>query len=414
MTIESKRLLLIICLAAILIRFAYVLTYVDLNDDNYWEYGEIAKNVYNGKGYSLYYYSGDTLKIDYRETAMPHPSALMSPGYVFYLLPFVGISNIVARNLAILGSQILIAVLVVLVVFKFTQENFSRVSGYVAALIVAFLPEFVYATMSHTPTVHFHLLFLILLFVLYRYNQRINTSTLTLVPLLLSILVYFRTEFAVYALLIFITFALRRQFRLFFFGYALTLLFVLPWQLRNSYVFRDICVPFSTGFGLNFYRGHNPYWIGHWGDEQLYDQLRVHGRERTFELTMNRIFSNAAMKVIAENPGREAIYAIKKIAHLWFFNTGDERTQNILYIVPWFILLVFSAFGLAGSFSWQKHLFAYIFFIYSTLIAVVFFAQPRHQTMMKIALIPFAAYGVEMLGRLIPRIIRHIRTVQYG
>ena len=310
----------------------------------------------------------------------------------------------------ILVGQILITLLAVIVIYKFTEENFSHASAYIAALLAAFLPEFVYATISYTPTVHFHFLFIALLFVLYRYNRYANNGALIAVPLLMSVLVYFRTEFAIYAAFVFLVFALRRQFRMFLIGGALTVLFLLPWQLRNWYVFKDVRVPFNTGFGLNFYRGHNPYGIGHWGDEGVYNQLRVYGRERTFELAMNRIFLNAAVESIATHPGREVINSIKKAAHLWIFNTDDERARNMLYIVPWLFLLVFSVYGLIVSFSWNRHCFAYIFFIYSTLVAMAFLAQPRHQTMMKIALVPFAAYGIEVAARSAPKIFRRIHV----
>ena len=64
-----------------------------LRTENYWEYGIIANNILDGKGYSFNFTDQDLNFLN--ET---YPSALMPPGYVFFILPFLLIKNIVFRN----------------------------------------------------------------------------------------------------------------------------------------------------------------------------------------------------------------------------------------------------------------------------------------------------------------------------
>jgi len=45
----------------------------------------------------------------------------------------------------------------------------------------------------------------------------------------------------------------------------------------------------------------------------------------------------------------------------------------------------------------KKYKYVCTFLLLQTLITIVFFAIPRYQTMMKIVLVPFAAYAVVMI-----------------
>jgi hypothetical protein len=52
----------------------------------------------------------------------------------------------------------------------------------------------------------------------------------------------------------------------------------------------------------------------------------------------------------------------------------------------------------------------HLFLIYSTIVGLVFFTLPRHQTMMKIVLVPMTGAGLEFLWNLFRRKMKNVRT----
>jgi hypothetical protein len=186
---------------------------------------------------------------------------------------------------------------------------------------------------------------------------------------------------------------------------GIIILIILPWQVRNYVVF-DKIIPITTNSGLNLYRGHNPYGISVWADDSLNAQIRSVRNEEDFEVKMNDIYLESAFTSIKENPDKEIVYPFIKLYNLWIINTSDNRTFNIIYLIPWVVFLLFSVYGLFKSGSWNVHRFSYLYFIFFSIVAIIFFALPRYQTMMKIALVPFAAMGVEMLYYKVKNIIK--------
>ena len=91
----------------LLLRISAVLFLGDFKSNYYWEYGEIAKNIVNGNGYTLFYIEDAKIKHLYNENVEPAKSAYMPPGYVCFLLPFMLIDNIEFRNILIYFIQII-------------------------------------------------------------------------------------------------------------------------------------------------------------------------------------------------------------------------------------------------------------------------------------------------------------------
>ncbi len=63
------------------------------------------------------------------------------------------------------------------------------------------------------------------------------------------------------------------------------------------------------------------------------------------------------------------------------------------------MLLIFFAIGFIRSFSLSAHMPLYLYLLHATLVTIVFFALPRHQTMMRIGMLPFVGVGTEYLLR---------------
>jgi hypothetical protein len=180
---------------------------------------------------------------------------------------------------------------------------------------------------------------------------------------------------------------------------AITISLLSPWTIRNYYTF-DQFVPFSTGFGLNFYRGNNPDEIGAWSNEDIKREILTLPKDRTFEVRLDHLYRQQAFNFIQSHPVQALSNLPAKFLDLWFFSQIEQRWNNYLYQIVSGVFLIFSFIGLIVTFSWRRHKYLYLILFYSTAIGLLFFTLPRHQTMMRIALMPLAGAGVEFLWNL--------------
>jgi hypothetical protein len=383
-----------ILLLAFVARVLFMAIFVDLKSENYWEYGDIAQNLINGKGYSFWYFENDAFHSQFKEDANPLPSAHMPPGYVFFLVPFMLIKNVILRNISILLIQIILSLITIVLLFRLTERYFNHRTAFFAALILAILPEFIFASNSIGPTIIYHLGIILIFLILY--SEKLNTKTSQIIGIISAGIFFLRPEILLFIFLISIVFILQKHFKQTLIILTTTFILILPWQIRNYYSIGSFTT-ITTSSGLNFYRGHNPYRPGVWGDEKIEDYTKKYKNEPNYELKMSNFLSELGLKNIRENPKEEIKNTFVKIFQFWIINPDDKRTGNIFYLVPWLIILTLSIIGLYKSCSWKKYKYVYLFILYHTIIAILFFALPRYQTMMKIALIPFAAYGIDLL-----------------
>ncbi len=104
---------------------------------------------------------------------------------------------------------------------------------------------------------------------------------------------------------------------------ATTVAIQLPWLVRNARLFGEI-VPVSNSFGRTLLIGHNPSADGGmnlWSPDPTADQRdRLKGNPR-LDLAVDRRLREAALRYIAENPGRELELIPRK---LWLMFRGDR------------------------------------------------------------------------------------------
>lgn len=391
----TKKVIFIIALA-IIVRIIFIFSFTDLKRDYYWEYGEIAKNVIHGNGYSLFYFNGDKLAHKYSPGIEILPSAYMPPGYVAFLIPFMLINDLVARNILILLIQVLISVGSICLIYIYTKKYFSDVSALITVVIISFLPEFIYAVTSYTPTVIYHFLIILLLLQFKEYHDKPQKKKLIFIGLIASVLIYFRSEFLLAIIILLIPFIIQKKFVQSLIIMSVVIISLFPWTYRNYSVFHEF-IPLTTSGGLNFYRGNNAEGLGSWGNEITNKEIINLKRDKNFELNLNRLYLTNAFIYIKNNPGPTIQDMFVKIYHLWVIDISDARSYLWTYIAPTILILVLFIYGFFISFSWRRNDYIYLFFIYSTIIAAIFFTLPRYQTMMKIMLIPFAAYGMETI-----------------
>jgi hypothetical protein len=393
---EKKNIILFILAIGFIVRIGFMIFFCDTNRDFYWEFGNIAKNLHAGNGYSLYYFSNDSLKHDFNPIAKPYPSAFMPPAYVYYIYPFLNIENVKIRNVTLLISQIILSLLVIYCIYLFSSKYFSERIGLISAAIAALLPEFIFSSVTYNAVIHYHILIILSLFLVMDKGFYANNTKISLFLLLSCFILYFRSEYFIFISFVFLFFIFKKQYKLAFAGSVIILILYSPWVIRNYIVF-DKFVPFTTSFGLNFYRGHNPEAIGDWGSIEFVREIRDKSTGDNFEIVYNDSYFKKAMESVNADYSIEVKNIFIKVFNLFIINPDDARSFNPVYLISSLSMLLLALMGIIKTFSFEKYKYMYLFIFYSILIASIFFAIPRYQTMMKIAIIPFAAFTVDLL-----------------
>ncbi len=381
-----------ICILAAAIRILFASVFTDFTTDYYWEYGEIGKNILGGKGYSFFYFQDDSLQYRASRITSPFPSAYMPPGYVGFLLPFLTIETHAVRNTLIVLSHIIIAITTVVMMYVFSKKCFTENIGVLSGLIAAMAPDFLYAIISYTPTVIFHCGIVCIMLLLN--SNRFSTMTGIALGIALSFMIYLRSEFSIFVLLLTLVFTFRREWKKLVVVTSVVILCLVPWTVRNYSIFHTF-VPFTTSVGLNLYRGNNEDEIGAWGNSMTNEQAQTLPRNELFEIGYNSIFLDSAIDYITANPITVAQSVPVKLFDLWIFNRHSER-NNWYYNIYSLLFSTLFFIGLIRS-ATTKQTFLYLFFVYFSVVVSVFFCLPRYQTMMRIGMIPFVAIGIEYI-----------------
>ncbi len=380
--------IIVVIIAGLLLRALFILFFSDLKQDYYWEYGEIAKNVIHGKGYSLFYFENGALEHLYTPEAVPFPSAYMPPGYVWTLVPFLLIRTVPVRNILFLAWNLILSAIIILLMYRYTLRCFGPPTALISALITAVLPEFLYACVSPTPTLVFQLLALLILILS---QDAHGTGKSVLLGAAIAVSILFRAEMALFWLLFSLLFMLEKRLRTVLVSSAVVMLVLSPWSVRNTVRFGRF-FPLTTSAGLNLYRGNNAYGIGDWGDEAIMQELRkCEGPQ--FEARMDSLYTKKALAEIAHSPGAAAGMSLVKLFNFWCLNISDRRVYTRINYIPAALFSILFFWGAIASFSWKRHKMLSLFYLFASLLMIAFFPLPRYITMMKIVLVPFAAVG---------------------
>ena len=362
----------------------------DLSISYYWEHGDIAKYLLAGKGYSFFFFRNDVLSWGFQTSDFVYPSAFMPPGYVYFLLPFLMIANAVARNILLFTVQNILSCIIVFYLYKLTESKFPKSVALIAAALYAFLPEFIYTTNTIGPTLIYQLGIILFIYLIYKDYPLKKLSTVFMLALVSVITIYFRTEFAAFAIIIALYFLFKGKIK-HAIVYSLTIVVLFaPWQIRNYYVFKEF-IPLTTNSGFNFYKGHGETISI---SREVNEQSLKYRNDIALEQKVNKIFFSEGKRYLLAHPAKELLTGMKRVLHLWTISPNDPRSFHPLYFAPWLLILVLSIYGLYKTFSLKKFLFIYLFFIYHSAMAFAFYTLPRYQILLKVLLLPFAAYSL--------------------
>jgi len=382
--------LIVIIIATIAIRVATSLFLYNTSESKLFEYGILAQNLASGNGYSLFVYENETITLADSNQKNSLPSAYMMPGYSIIILP-IFLCNQENAILMIFLFQSLLSGIVIILLFKFTNQLFDKNVAFVSILLYAFLPEFIYSAATVGPTIAYHIIILVILLLLSNLQNNVNKSFLVGIVFLLGI--YLRPETILFLCIISIVLIYKSYYKLVIITVSIIVLGLTPWIIRNYIVF-DTFIPLTTSTGINLFRGHNINYPGFWEDAYLAEKKLNLAHEKSFETTINKMFLEETVKHIRKNSEKNVFRIFEKVFHLWGFYYYDIRTFNLIYLLPWigFLYLFFSSFFIHRNFKKNKYI--YIYLATATLTAILFFALLRHQTIMKIAMMPIIADGL--------------------
>ncbi len=396
---KQKSIIIACILVSIFLRIL-ALFVLDITSIKYWEYGDIAQNIFVGKGYSFLYEIKQTLCYHFKPEADVQPSAFMPPGYVLFLIPFFYIKNILYRNIIIIVFQHLISFVSIYILSQLVAKKFSENTATILIFIGLLLPEFIVATHFIGPTIFYHLILSLIFFFIYNLGK--DKYSIWGLSMTIAIGIYFRSEL----ILLFIGFVLlwikEKRWNWIAKSTLIVILVLSPWVVRNYLIFNHF-IPLTTNGGMNLYRGHNLEQSGGWPTPLDTGLLKKIIQEPNFEYELHQMFLNDALLVIKQNPQKEIWLTFKKCVQFWFFDWEDERTKSPFYLVPWLIVLLMSIVGIYLNYNWEKFKYEYLYLISITVTIIIFFPLLRYQTMMKFMLLPFAADVVRLINYFIKR-----------
>lgn len=324
-----------------------------------WEYGDIAENIVDGRGFSRINEFSHNI-----ENTSSH--APLYPYYLSFFFQF-GQKNWVYMIIQII--QIVISVLTILILYKIVLLLFNKLAANLTALAVSLYPPLIYYSTKLTPTVWVaFFMSLTILLILKLKNNSLKIAILCGISLGVSILTD-PIAFAFFPALI-IWYLIKKpiEFRKLCLLILVTLVTLVPWTIRNHRIHHRL-IPITTQFSKNLWIGNNQNATG-----TDYYQV-VQGKEPLFVLMTNTLprkvrrdlgrkteiersdyFLKQGLIFIAQNPKEFVNLLFTKTLYFWWFTPREingsvdalkYRTVNTLMYFP---LLVLGIIGIALSF----------------------------------------------------------------
>lgn len=332
------------------------------------------------------------------------------PGYPFFLscIYFLwGKSYHIARIVqALLGSVNSI------LIFFLAKKVFSRLTGYIAAIISATLALYIFYSGFLLPETLYATLIIVFALVLLRTLENPEKKNLVWSGIILGVASMVKSETLIIFLFIMPVFLISGGF---FFSKALkeigtvlivALIVVFPWTLRNYLLTKEVVIV-SSQCGENLWIGNNPDSTG-W-NTSIPEEA---SEEYSTQAEMDKSLRSEAIDFIRNNP-REWL----ELARIKFFGFFDGWSEKDQWMFPerfgfiWDLSPPVSYINFVGLLSilgilltlpyFRRLILFYAFFISSIFLQIIFYVDPAFRVYTLPFIIIFAASFVFILERFI-------------
>ena len=361
--------------------------YPDFRFPDSKQYDLIAKNVLSGKGFIIR---------DDRLAERP-------PLYPLFMI-------LCGRRPAVIRlAQALLGAVSCVVVYLLAKELFeSEGAAKLAAAGMAVEPFHIFFTsLALTETLYTFLLLTGMLW-LAKVLRCFSIKTAILVGVFVGLGILVRPALLLFplmlvALLLVILQDRRQAVKTCGLALAATALVMLPWVIRN-FLALGAFVPTTTQGGASLWEANNPKADG--GPMMDDPGLWIEEAENLPELERDRFMKNAALKFIAENPGRFLGLCARKFVRFWNVvpNFSGYRNPSYMFIsaasaIP-VCLLAAAGILIAWKTDWRGALLCLAPIIYTCALHTVFVGSLRYRVPVIPYLLCFAAIGLARALRL--------------
>jgi hypothetical protein len=310
-----------------------------------WEFGEIARNINAGFGYSILLSNG-----------MRAPSAIMPPGYP-YLLAF-SLRTFGDRPITYLTIEIIqaaLGVLLVYVVYRTALILLGERGAIIAAGLTTIYPAQIYMCSEFHSINIYIVLGSAAVFFLVRYLEVSQSwKDAAAAGVCMGILLLFRAE-ALALVFVYAAVLVLRGGRK---AAAPAVAFVLialaclaPWTARNYRAFGKL-VPIASSAGINLWIGNNLRATGgqHYDfvsgiTPEMHRALNLVPLDRDFMIASDDVFKRAALEFMRTHPRVELHLALKKLFIFFVFDPLHEKARQPGYWLPSLLLTLLAAWA---------------------------------------------------------------------
>jgi 4-amino-4-deoxy-L-arabinose transferase-like glycosyltransferase len=351
-----------------------------------YRYNQIAKSILIGEGFSK---NGK-------------PIAWRGPVYPYFLAIIYKIFGLNVDIVRII--QAVLASLLCLVVYKIGLLVFSETVGLGAAFFCAIYQPFIkYLYWGGPAYLYTETLFMLLIalsiWALLIYSRNQTLKNMFLAALALAVAALIKPTVLIFFPLLGLwiwhlkRFSFLKTIRDFLFILILFFIVALPWTIRNYLVFGEFIFISNEG-GDVFLKGNHPLASGGvvWVKSEL--EKNPENFRRYSETYIKNAKYKEGLHYLFSNPKRIPYLMFKKIIVNWNV-FGEDGLYNFYYGLALFFGIIGIAFSLREIDTNSLLLLSMLFWV--SLIALIFFGEPRYRYPAEPYLIIFAVYGIYCL-----------------
>jgi 4-amino-4-deoxy-L-arabinose transferase-like glycosyltransferase len=320
--------------------------------DAYDEYGGIAKNIVEGRGFS-YDWFGDL-----------HPTSIHPPAYPFILAClFFLFGQGAGGALAAILLSIAASAAFLFLVFRSAEGLFDSLAGLAALAILTFYPAQIYYSANVLPTIIYEGAFFLAIMLAWRLKQDPSAKnglawglSLGFAALSYSFVLALAPLLALWILIWSDRARLRGALLSIMLAAFVAILICAPWTIRN-YRVHHRWIPIRDQMGTNLWGGNGPLATGSKVEvggkslNQFPEDIANALRSIPNEVDQDRYLKTRAIQFMREHPGGTVRLWLLKIGAFWWFHEGQVGgPSQIDHLMPIMkiskaLLLLFSFLG---------------------------------------------------------------------